>query len=126
MGDVDGGDRCLFVNEVPHGLLFRRVSAVIHHGGAGTVATAARSGVPQILLPQAIDQFLWRDQLVSLGLAPPTPRLRRASAESVAAAITAVTSDPAYRRRANEMAARLASAPDGVAATVTEITSTSR
>jgi UDP:flavonoid glycosyltransferase YjiC (YdhE family) len=39
---------------------------------------------------------------------------------SVAAAITAIMSDAAYRQRAAELAARLAAAPDGVAATVAE------
>jgi UDP:flavonoid glycosyltransferase YjiC (YdhE family) len=48
-------------------------------------------------------------------------RLRRASAASVASAISAVTIDPAYRQRAADMAARLAAAPDGAAATVAEL-----
>ena len=118
------GDGCLFVDEEPHSLLFPEVNAVIHHGGAGTVATAARAGVPQIVLPQAADQFLWRSQVVRLGLGARAPQLRMASAASLAKAITATLSDPTYRRRALEMAARLGAAPDGVAATVAEITRT--
>jgi UDP:flavonoid glycosyltransferase YjiC (YdhE family) len=108
--------------EEPHGVLFPRVRAVIHHGGAGTVATAARAGVPQIVLPQAADQFLWRGQVVRLGLGPRAPMLRFASAASVARAITAALADPGYRRRAQKVAARLQAAPDGVAAAVAEIT----
>jgi UDP:flavonoid glycosyltransferase YjiC (YdhE family) len=119
MGDSDG---CLFVDEEPHGVLFPRVRAVIHHGGAGTVATAARAGVPQIVLPQAADQFLWRGQVVRLGLGPRAPVLRAASAASVARAITAALIGPAYRQTAQDMAARLQAAPDGVATTVAEIT----
>jgi vancomycin aglycone glucosyltransferase len=113
---------CLFVDEEPHGLLFPKVSAVIHHGGAGTVATAARAGVPQIVLPQAADQFLWRSQVVGLGLGPRAPMLRLASAASLARAITTATGEPAYRHNAAAMAARLETAPDGVAETVAEIT----
>ena len=95
---------------------------MIHHGGAGTVATAARAGVPQIVLPQAADQFLWRNQVVALGLGPRASMLRRTSAEALARAITAATSEPAYRHTAATIAATLQAAPDGVAASVAEIT----
>ena len=91
--------------------------------GCGTVATAARGGVPQIVLPQAADQFLWRSQVVALGLGAAGAMLRRASAGSLARAITAATSEPAYRHTAAAMAARLQAARDGVAASVAEITS---
>jgi vancomycin aglycone glucosyltransferase len=123
--DTGRTDRCLFVDDEPHALLFPHVGAVIHHGGAGTVATAARAGVPQIVLPAAADQFLWRGQVTRLGLGPRAPMLRVASAASLAKAIRAALEDPAYRERATEMAARLRAAPDGVAATVAEITSPS-
>jgi vancomycin aglycone glucosyltransferase len=121
--DVGQRGTCLFVDEEPHDLLFPQVSAVIHHGGAGTVATAARAGVPQIVLPQAADQFLWRNQVVGLGLGPRAPVLRLASAASLARAITAAASEPAYQHNAAAMAARLQAAADGVAESVAEITS---
>ncbi|WP_460369800.1 glycosyltransferase, partial [Actinocorallia lasiicapitis] len=37
------GDGCFAVGEVNQQALFRRVSAVVHHGGAGTTTTAARA-----------------------------------------------------------------------------------
>jgi UDP:flavonoid glycosyltransferase YjiC (YdhE family) len=120
--DVGTGGRSLFIDEEPHSLLFPRMRAVIHHGGAGTVATAARAGVPQIVLPQAADQFLWRGQVVRLGLGPPTPMLCRASAASVAKAITAVLNDPSHRQRAADVATVLGAAPAGAATTVAELT----
>lgn len=116
------GDSVWFIDDEPHDRLFPRVGAVIHHGGAGTVATAARAGVPQIVLPQAADQFLWRGQVVRLGLGPQAPILRMVSARSLARAISAALTDPGYRARAVETAARLNGAPDGVAATVAEVT----
>ena len=42
-------DRVFTVHDVPHGLLFPRVSAVVHHGGAGTTAAAVRAGRPQVV-----------------------------------------------------------------------------
>lgn len=47
--------------------LFPRVAAVIHHGGAGTIAQAFRAGVPQVVCPMAFDQFVNADRVVSLG-----------------------------------------------------------
>lgn len=119
---VRQSEACLLVDEEPHGLLFPSVRAVIHHGGAGTVATAARAGIPQIVLPQAADQFLWRSQVLRLGLGPRAPMFRFASVASLARAITAAVTDPGYRQRAEIVAGLLRAAPDGVAATAAEIT----
>lgn len=60
----------LAVGATPHGKLFPRCAAVIHHGGAGTTATAARAGVPQLVVPHATDQFFWRRRLEERRLAP--------------------------------------------------------
>jgi rhamnosyltransferase subunit B len=40
----------------PFSWLFPRVSAVVHHGGAGTTARALAAGVPQLVMPMAYDQ----------------------------------------------------------------------
>ncbi|MBB2940088.1 UDP:flavonoid glycosyltransferase YjiC (YdhE family), partial [Amycolatopsis bartoniae] len=53
---VDDRDDCFTVGEVNQQELFRRVAAVVHHGGAGTTVTAARAGAPQVLVPQVADQ----------------------------------------------------------------------
>ena len=116
--DLAGDGECLFVGDEPHALLFPRVAAVIHHGGAGTVATAARAGVPQIVLPQAADQFLWRGQVVALGLGPKAPILRMVSARSLAHAIGRALDEPTYRGRAAAIADELRATGDGVVATV--------
>ena len=120
--DLAGDEDCLFVGDEPHDLLFPLVAVVIHHGGAGTVATAARAGVPQIVLPQAADQFLWRRQVVGLGLGPKAPMMRTVSAQALTRAVARVLADPAYGRRAATVAAELQAAGDGVAATVTAAT----
>lgn len=57
---VDDGDDCFAVGEVNHQRLFARVAAVVHHGGAGTTVTAARAGVPQVVVPlQLADNPYW-------------------------------------------------------------------
>ncbi|WP_313918060.1 glycosyltransferase [Tahibacter sp.] len=58
---------CMSVPYVSLKQLFPYASAVIHHGGAGTVAQAFRAGVPQIICPIAFDQFANADRVVALG-----------------------------------------------------------
>ncbi|GAA2251755.1 MULTISPECIES: nucleotide disphospho-sugar-binding domain-containing protein [Kitasatospora] len=41
--------------------------AVIHHGGSGTMLTAAVAGVPQLILPQGADHFINVDAAVAKG-----------------------------------------------------------
>ncbi len=73
-GDLDAGetDRAsadtLVVGDTNQQALFPRVAAVVHHGGAGTTATAARAGVPQVVAPMFGDQFYWASRVRALGI----------------------------------------------------------
>ena len=65
----------LFVDDVPHDWLFPRVSAVVHHGGAGTTASGLRYGKPTLVIPFAGDQTFWGNQVYRAGCGPkPVPR----------------------------------------------------
>ncbi|WP_191300672.1 glycosyltransferase [Lentzea cavernae] len=68
LAQVDDSDDCLVVGEVNQQALFRRVAAVVHHGGAGTTTTAARAGVPQVVVPQIVDQPFWAHRVAELGI----------------------------------------------------------
>ena len=58
-------------NSIPHDWLFPKVSAVVHHGGAGTTAAAIKAGVPSVIIPFFFDQGFWADRLEKLGAGPP-------------------------------------------------------
>jgi len=75
------------VRDTPHDWLFPRTSAVIHHGGAGTTHSAARAGVPSVVVPLAGDQFFWADRLARLGVAPAPVKVRKLRAASLARSI---------------------------------------
>jgi vancomycin aglycone glucosyltransferase len=59
---------CIVVGDVNHQALFPRVSAVVHHGGAGTTTTAALAGAPQVVVPQIVDQPHWARRVAELGI----------------------------------------------------------
>jgi vancomycin aglycone glucosyltransferase len=63
-----GADDCFSIGEVNQQALFRRVAAVVHHGGAGTTTAAARAAVPQVIVPQAVDQPYWAERVAALGI----------------------------------------------------------
>ncbi|MEU9243519.1 glycosyltransferase [Streptomyces sp. NPDC048385] len=69
LGLVDDRDDCFAVGEVNHQRLFREVAAVVHHGGAGTTATAAKAGVPQVVVAvQLSDNPYWAGRVADLGI----------------------------------------------------------
>ena len=102
---IDDRDDCFAVGEVNHQALFKRVAAVVHHGGAGTTTTAARVGVPQVVVPQIADQPYWAGRVAELGIGAahdgPTPTV-----ESLSAAL-ATALDPETRARAAAMSGRI-------------------
>jgi vancomycin aglycone glucosyltransferase len=64
---VDAPD-CLAIGESNLQALFKRVAAIVHHGGAGTTTLAALSGTPQVVVPQIYDQHYWAGRIHHLGI----------------------------------------------------------
>jgi sterol 3beta-glucosyltransferase len=65
---IDATKQVFVLDEVPHEWLFPQVAAVVHHGGAGTTATALRAGKPTIICPLLGDQAFWAAWSTSVGL----------------------------------------------------------
>ena len=109
-----------FIQKYPHLKLFPRMAAVIHHGGAGTTASAAASGVPQIIVPHMLDQYYWGHQVYRSGLGPKSIWRSRLTAKKLARAIQECLSNDAMRRSAKEAAEAIRLA-DGLSMTVREM-----
>jgi sterol 3beta-glucosyltransferase len=88
------------VDEVPHGWLFPRVSAVVHHGGASTLAEGLRAGKPTIVAAFFGDQPFWGKVIENLGAGPRALLRSTLTAERLAEAIR---SAPRYAPRAEEI-----------------------
>jgi vancomycin aglycone glucosyltransferase len=106
--------------DVPHGLLFPRVAAVVHHGGAGTTAAAARAGVPQVVVPRLLDQFYWAERVRRAGLGPAAVPFSRLTHANLTAAVAVALGDATMVQRCRDVGVRLR-ARDGVAETIAEL-----
>lgn len=81
------------IDSIPHSWLFERVSAVCHHGGAGTTAAGFKAGVPSIIVPFSNDQFAWAHRAYDLGVgAKPIPK-KELTSDKLAAAIEFALAD---------------------------------
>ena len=113
-GRPAGRDGNLFVlRDAPHAWLFPRVSAVVHHGGAGTTAAALRAGVPSVILPFFFDQSFWGRRLAARGLGPPPIAFRSLSAATFSRALGAAEGSPDMRIRLRQISSQLGQ-EDGV------------
>ncbi len=81
------------VDEAPHDKLFQLVSAVVHHGGAGTTAAGLRAGKPTFTVPQAYDQRYWGRRVRALGCGPAPVRLRSLTPDLLASALRQLTTN---------------------------------
>ncbi|MFD3893003.1 nucleotide disphospho-sugar-binding domain-containing protein [Streptomyces sp. UNC401CLCol] len=102
------GDDVLTVGDVPHGLLFPRLAAVVHHGGAGTSAAALRAGVPAVTVPVTADQPFWAGRLAALGAATDPIPFRSLTAERLADSLRRVVRQQSYSRAAARAAQHVA------------------
>ncbi|MFK5584895.1 glycosyltransferase [Serinicoccus sp. LYQ131] len=99
-------ERVHFLDQAPHDLLFPRMAAVAHHGGAGTTAQALRAGVPQVVVPFALDQPFFARRVHEIGVAAAPVPVAEASAARLRAAFEEVA-DPAVVQRAATVGARV-------------------
>jgi UDP:flavonoid glycosyltransferase YjiC (YdhE family) len=73
---------------------------VVHHGGAGTTAAAARAGRPQLVVHHAFDQVATGRQVAQAGLGPPPLARLGLTPERLAEALGPLVQQEAYAQRA--------------------------
>jgi len=70
-------DKCFDIGPMPHDWLLPQVSAVVHHGGAGTTAAGLRAGKPTLVCPFFGDQYFWGEMVRRAGVGPAACPIRR-------------------------------------------------
>jgi vancomycin aglycone glucosyltransferase len=112
---IDAGTDCIAIGDVSHGLLFPRVAAIVHHGGAGTTATAARAGTPQVVVPHIYDQYYWANRVQQLGVGVSAGIAAQLSVDKLANALRDCLKSDAPAR-AKTLASRVEMHGSGIAA----------
>jgi UDP:flavonoid glycosyltransferase YjiC (YdhE family) len=76
------------LGDCPHDWLFKHVSCVVHHGGAGTTAAGIAAGKPSVVVPFFGDQPFWGDMVAQAGAGPQPIPYNLLTSANLAAAIT--------------------------------------
>ena len=93
---------------VPHDWLFRQVSAVVHHGGAGTTAAGIQAGCPTLVIPFGGDQPFWAGRVMDLNIGPKAIPRDKLTVNKLSKALIDLTTTKKYRVAARELGERLA------------------
>lgn len=114
LGGVSVPPHIFILGNIPHDWLFdeERVSAVIHHGGAGTTAIGLAKGRPTVVVPFFGDQGFWGSMIHKAGAGPePIPHKQLNVAKLTEAIKFAIS--PSAKIAAKAMADQI-KAEDGV------------
>jgi UDP:flavonoid glycosyltransferase YjiC (YdhE family) len=87
-----------FVNTIPYEWIFKRVYAVIHHGGSGTTHTALNYGCASLILPHIIDQFGWNQLIHQHKLGPKGISINKLRSKNVKQAIYSLYHNLEYKK----------------------------
>ena len=100
-------DDVFMLGNVPHDWLFKHVSCVVHHGGAGTTAAGIALGKPTVIVPFFGDQPFWGAMVAKAGAGPPPIPNETLTSENLSTAIR-MALQPSTQERAKELGARIA------------------
>ncbi|RYE75511.1 MAG: glycosyltransferase, partial [Hyphomicrobiales bacterium] len=95
------------IAKAPHTELFKHVSGVVHHGGAGTTYAGLFAGKPTFVVPQFFDQPYWGKRVYELGCGPAPVRLRKLTPGLLAAALEDLATEPSYALAAADLREKL-------------------
>lgn len=114
-GTENTPENVYMLENTPHDWLFPRVSAVVHHGGAGTTAIGLKCGKPTMIVPFFGDQPFWGAMVAKAGAGAEAPIPYKAlTADALAEGITRCLL-PEAKAAAEKLAQDIALEGDGAA-----------
>jgi vancomycin aglycone glucosyltransferase len=102
----DAGPDYLSIGDVNFEKLLGRVAAIVHHGGSGTTAAAARAGKPQVIVPHRYDQYYWAHWVERSGAGVSGPTSEHLTRPALVSALRACL-QPEMAARAEALARRI-------------------
>lgn len=91
-------DGVFVVEDIPHDWLFKKVSCVVHHGGAGTTAAGISSGIPTVIVPFFGDQPFWGMVVARAGAGPPPIPFKDLTSDALSAGIISALQPEVLRK----------------------------
>lgn len=98
---------------LPHSWLLPQASGLVHHGGFGTTAAGFHAGIPALVIPHIIDQFIWGQKVVELGVGPKPIARNKLNEARMTQAVVRMRA-PAMREKARILGEKIRGDPDGV------------
>jgi UDP:flavonoid glycosyltransferase YjiC (YdhE family) len=95
---------------VDHDALLPTCSAVVHHGGSGTMFGALAHGLPQVLIPQGADNYINADAVAAAGLGVALPPADL-TADAIRDAVDSMLHDSSFGSAAGAVADQIAAMP---------------
>ena len=112
--DVPSSEAVKLVRSMNYAAIFPTCRAVVHHGGAGSVAAGLRAGVPTLILWAAADRQMWGAIIKRLQVGT-TRRFSRTTRESLVEDLRQILSAP-FAARAREVATHMTKPAESAAA----------
>ena len=99
---LDKPDGVFMLGNCPHDWLFKHVSCVVHHGGAGTMSAGIALGRPTVIVPFFGDQPFWGAMVARAGAGPSPIPYKSLTTDGLANAILEALK-PETLKRAGEL-----------------------
>lgn len=97
----------LFVNSVPYEYIFKKMYAIIHHGGSGTTHLAVKNGCASLIIPHIIDQFGWNNIISSKEFGPKGIAISELSEKKIKPLIETLFFEEKYKLNAEKVAEKM-------------------
>lgn len=79
----------------------------MHHGGAGTTHSVARTGKPQVIMPLIIDQPYWTYRVQQLKIGPERIKIGKDSDRELKEKIYDLVANPVYKKNTGELGEKI-------------------
>jgi len=103
LDDLDLPAGIIPAGSIPHSWLLPRASCFVHHGGFGSTAAAFQAGIPALVIPHIIDQFIWGQKVFELGVGPEPIARAKLTVENMAEGVRQAASNEKYIKKATEL-----------------------
>jgi len=109
LSSLDLPDEILPAGSIPHSWLLPQARCFVHHGGFGSTAAAFKAGIPALVIPHIIDQFIWGQKVFELGVGPQPISRQKLTVTAFANAMEKAAKDESYQEKASALGIKIRS-----------------